>query len=192
MSEIVFEKKWDFGVFQTWNEKPPFETFHVHQVHGIDFLQENSSGQADGISGTQTRPWAIKTADCLPIVIIGHRGHVFMHAGWRGLAQKIHLHHEVEKIAPFYVFVGPHICADHFEVSSDFTENFPKSNNLKQSNDGKYSFDLFGQLVSDLKEKFKDITVENAKQCTFELPHLHSYRLNKTEQRNWNIFTYFR
>lgn len=192
MSKVIFEKKWDFGIFQTWNDKPPFDTFHVHQVHGIDFNSEMDFSEADGICGKQTMPWSIKTADCLPILIMGQQGHVFMHAGWRGLANKIHLQPEVEKIAPQFVFIGPHICADHFEVSADFTENFPNSNNFKVQNDGKYSFDLLGQLIDDLKASYPSITIEDSKLCTFEESDLHSFRLDKTQKRNWNVFTYFK
>lgn len=189
MSRVIFEKKLPCGLFQTWDDKPPFDCFHVHQVHGIDYLSEDEAGQADGIYGKQTKPWAIKTADCMPVVISGERGFVFFHAGWRGLADKIHLHDKVKALNPNYAFIGPHICAENFEVGEDFKQHFPSSRNFLPHKSGKQSFNLLAELTEGLQRAYSGITVEDSKLCTYDRKDLHSYRLDKTPKRNWNVFS---
>lgn len=187
MSSLVFEQKLPCGIFQVWNDIPPFECFHVHQVHGIDFLTEQQSGKADGIYGPQTKPWAIKTADCMPVVIAGTKGAVFFHAGWRGLAQGIHLAKAVQAIEPFYAYIGPHIRVKNFEVGEDFHQHFPNSRHFLPHKSGKKYFDLLQELTDGLQSTYSGITVEHSKLCTYEIPWLHSHRLNQTARRNWNV-----
>lgn len=189
MSRLVFEKKLPCGVFQTWDGPPPFDCFHVHQVHGVNFLSEGQNGQADGIFGKQEKPWAIKTADCLPVVVWGKNGFVFFHAGWRGIADQIHLSNYLNEISPIGAFIGPCISATKFEVSNDFTQHFPGSENFLDHTGDKKLFDLTAELTQGLQKAYPNITVDNSSQCTFTNTDFHSYRQNKTTLRNWNVFT---
>ncbi len=189
MSQLLFEKSFEFGNFQTWDGQPPFDCYRVHQVHGIDFNHEGQGGKADGIFGKQTIPWAIVTADCLPVLIHGSSGNCFFHAGWRGIADKIYQHAQVSNIDPLYAFVGPHICRHNFEVQQDFSASFPGSTHLHRDHHKRMTFDLFGEITDGLQKAYKGIIVENANLCTFDHESLHSYRLDKTKKRNWNVFT---
>ena len=177
------------GLFQTWNKKPPFDCFVIEQVHGVDFLREGQIGQADGIFAQQQQPWAIKTADCMPVVVSGAKGFVFFHAGWRGLKQNIQLQPQVAAIKPEYAFVGPHISAENFIVTQEFKQYFPHSPSFFSQNSQRLTFDLFAQLNKSMSNAYPGIRVEACQLCTFEQKELHSYRRNKTSQRNWNIFT---
>tara|TARA_R110000868_G_scaffold379542_2_gene645432 strand:+ start:21250 stop:21864 length:615 start_codon:yes stop_codon:yes gene_type:complete len=189
MSTPIFEKVFDFGVFRSFDRKPSFECFHVHQVHGANFACESENQKADGIYGEQTLPWAIITADCLPVLVHGKNGNVFFHAGWRGIAQNIHLHEQVKAIEPSFVYVGPHIQFDSFEVSTDFRDNFPGSSNFGQNSTDKLCFNLAAELTHGLQKVYPAITVEISDVCTLKDYRFHSYRLDKTEKRNWNVFT---
>lgn len=189
MSNLIFEKKLPNGIFQTWDDKPDFQCFHVHQVHGVAFASEGETHQADGIYGNQSLPWAIKTADCMPVIIIGEDGVVFFHAGWRGLADGIYLQTQVKNIKPTYAFVGPHICANNFEVGRDFHQHFPHSRHFLPHTVDKEKFDLLAELTDGLQNAYHGITVEHSQLCTYDRKELNSYRLNKTAKRNWNVFT---
>ena len=189
MSTLLYQKEFPFGIFQTWDSKPDFECFRIHQVHGVDFCLESVTKKSDGIYGNQTKPWAIVTADCLPVLIHGKRGFVFFHAGWRGLAQAIHLTPQVQAIEPQLAFVGPHIKATNFEIGDDFLLNFPGSSNFGQHSSGKKCFDLLAELSQGLQKAYPNITVDDSQLCTFENNQFHSYRLDKTDKRNWNVFT---
>lgn len=72
---------------------------------------------------------AVMTADCLPVLLCDERGRevAAVHAGWRGLAAGI-LNRVVEGFhAPpsrLMAWVGPAICAQHFEVGPEVREAF--------------------------------------------------------------------
>jgi hypothetical protein len=133
------------------------------------------------------QPLAIKTADCMPIVIEGEKGVIFLHAGWKGLADGILNRPEIALIHPQQVFIGPsiHVCC--FEVSPEFKENFKQSSFFKES-EGKIYFDLQQEASRILKEEFPYILVSIAPVCTCCNNKFHSYRRDKTKNRNWNLY----
>jgi len=113
--------------------KLPAEPRWLTQVHGtnvVDAVAATSSTQADG-SATQVRGvvCAVLTADCLPIFLCDEAGSRvgILHAGWRGLAAGI-----VEAGLRFldvdptqlYVWLGPGIGADAYEVGDDVRNTF--------------------------------------------------------------------
>ena len=60
-----------------------------HQVHGTTVLRD-VSGEADGFVSTDPAWGAlVRTADCLPIALVGPGGVAMLHGGWRGLAAGI-------------------------------------------------------------------------------------------------------
>lgn len=189
--DIVFSQNLNLGRFETWNRKPEIEFFDVTQVHGTDLASpETLPCEADGIFVSLAefnKPLAIKTADCLPIVIEGEKGVVFLHAGWRGLAHGILDKPEIEMLTPQRIFIGPSIHECCFEVSSDFLQNFPDSPHLKNKN-GKNYFNLQEEAKRLLKSKFPNLLVSIAPVCTCCDSQMHSYRRNKTTERNWNLY----
>lgn len=187
----IFSETLKHGRFETWSEKPAMDFYHVNQVHGVEIVStETLPTDADGIVSSWESlglPIAIKTADCLPVVIEGDKGVVFLHAGWRGLANGILQRSEIALINPESVFIGPsiHVCC--FEVSSDFKENFKDSPYFREEN-GKLYFDLQQEAKRLLIEKSPNLIVDVAPICTCCQNNLNSYRRNKTKDRNWNLF----
>jgi YfiH family protein len=187
----AFSENLNQGRFETWTAKPEMNFRHVTQVHGTDIVSlETLPCEADGMMVSWedfTQPLAIKTADCLPVVIEGPKGVVFLHAGWRGLADGILTHPEVSLIEPLRAFIGPsiHVCC--FEVSADFRNNFTGSENF-QDREGKLYFDLQQEARKVLREKFPNLLVSMAPVCTCCNLDFHSYRRDKTVNRNWNLY----
>ncbi len=167
------------------------ELVHAKQVHGTDIVSpETLPCEADGIFVSWeefNHPLAIKTADCLPIVIEGEKGVIFIHAGWRGLAHGILEKPEIEMINPQRVFIGPSIHECCFEVSHDFNLHFPESPNFKKMKD-KYFFNLQEEAKRRLRIKFPSLLIQYAPVCTSCNKSLHSYRRDKTTERNWNLY----
>ena len=186
---VAFSRTLKRGRFETWTVRPDFDFHQVEQVHGTDLVSvETLPSKADGLVCSWedlTAPLAIKTADCLPVVILGEKGVVHLHAGWRGLAEKILLRPEVDLIKPYYAFIGPHIQECCFEVSEDFKDNFPESTLIKRNE--KYFFDLGQEALKQLRSH-PGLEVESAGICTCCTPELHSYRRDKPTQRNWNLY----
>lgn len=197
MSKLVYSKDLPLGRFKVFDDKPNLQNLvHVHQVHSADFKEykgeDISSVKADGIiiysEKISHKNFAIKTADCIPAVIIGNTGVAVIHAGWMGVKDEILIHPTLQKIEPYYCFFGPSIHKESFEVKEDFYQHFPKDEFYSEHN-GNLFYDLHGKARKQLTEKFQNIEIVDSNECTFQKDFYNSYRRDKTTQRNWNIFS---
>ncbi len=189
MNKGIYEKILPNGKFIVFSEKPSFSFTEVEQVHGNDIVEASLKKlKADGLYSQKesSHIWGIKTADCLPIFLQGKNGNALVHAGWRGLHSKILENPQLKKIAPIYAFIGPHIHVDSYQVGEDFKNYFPQEY-FKFLDDALY-FDLTKYAQDALVEYYQNISVEDSGICTFSSSLFHSYRRNKTTQRNWNLF----
>jgi copper oxidase (laccase) domain-containing protein len=189
--DIVYTEPLNRGRFETWTRRPDMYLLHVTQVHGVDIATPVTLPcEADGILvswGEFDKPLAIKTADCLPIVVEGEAGAVVLHAGWRGLAHGILAKPELELVKPQRVFIGPSIHECCFEVSEDFHLNFPGSPWFRPRGD-RFYFNLQEEAKRQLRTAYPSLLVGIAPVCTCCSPRLHSFRRNKTAERNWNLY----
>lgn len=131
--------------------------FNIRQVHGdrIIHLTEKSfdlepvAPQADAvITNLMDQPLAVRTADCLPVLIFDPRLHCLglVHAGWRGTQQRI-VPAAIQAMAKTWgcrasdllVGLGPAIQSCCYEVGEEFAEFFPGQTTLKN---GRQFFDL--------------------------------------------------
>lgn len=188
---LIFEKSFPQGIFQIFDDKPNHENLiELNQVHGRDLSSSTAKATADGLifklSELDSIP-AIKTADCLPILYVSDSDIALVHAGWRGLHQGIHIHEDLRAVEFLQIFVGASISAENFEVSEDFRENFPDSPYFS-SRDGKLTFNLQEYALNQLRECFPKAIIEQSNICTYADTKFNSYRRNKTQRRNWNIF----
>ncbi len=189
--DVVFTELLNRGRFETWNRKPDMHFLQVTQVHGVDIATPATlPSEADGILVSWEEfgsPVAIKTADCLPIVVEGETGAVVLHAGWRGLANGILAKPEIELVKPQRVFIGPSIHECCFEVSADFKQNFPGSPWFRQRGNS-FFFNLQEEAKRQLRLTYPSLLISIAPVCTCCKPELHSYRRDKTTDRNWNLY----
>lgn len=137
---------------------------------------------------------SVHVADCLPILLSDRKGRIIgvIHAGWRGLDNKI-IGKAVNIIETEFkikgnelmVYIGAHICQKHYEVKSDVADRFSTYFKDRIFKDGRTFLDLGEvarlQLIA-LGLKNKNITIDST--CTFEDKHLFSYRRNHTDKRN--------
>ena len=117
----------------------PPTAHHVQQIHGIDIVKA-SSVTAPSISNSETaeRPAAdglysldgtciaVKTADCLPVLIASANGEFTqaIHAGWRGLtagilAKGVNLTRDFYPINQCRFAIGPAVSREAFEVGPE-------------------------------------------------------------------------
>ncbi|MFO1518890.1 MAG: peptidoglycan editing factor PgeF [bacterium] len=98
-------------------------------------------------------PIAVKTADCVPILLAHPQGPIAaVHAGWRGTQSRI-----LEKTIRFMqekfgadpsllkISIGPSICGECYEVGEEVARHFLSEggpNAVKAKGDGKYLLDL--------------------------------------------------
>lgn len=186
---LVLEKELPRGIFCIYQSMPDYELIRVKQTHSAIVLNKKTCNglEADGIVGVSNTPVAILTADCLPIIILGKTEHAFIHAGWRGLHNEIMKNDLIKKINPFYAFIGPHISAAHYEVQTDFKANFAHPDAFIEREEKLY-FNLSVVARAQLNAFYPGISIEESKECTFSNKNFHSYRRNKTTERNWNVY----
>jgi polyphenol oxidase len=188
--KIPFIQKLKHGRFET-HATEPMNVHSATQVHGTDIVSvETLPCEADGLVASwddMGKPLAIKTADCMPIVVEGCKGVVFLHAGWKGLALGILKKPEISLIGPEIAFIGPSIRVCCFEVSEDFKENFPHNPNFIQKGD-KFFFNLQEEAKRQIRMNFPNLEVVDSGECTMCNDAYHSYRRDKNKLRNWNIY----
>jgi polyphenol oxidase len=182
---VLFQKSFSDGLFEVHDQKPSIEMRHVRQTHSTIILQNpiNSDIEADGIVilKSEQTPIAIKTADCLPILINGEEGVALIHAGWRGLADGILGNPIIRTIKPQSAFIGPCIHECCFEVTAEFQAHFPHQ--LIRNN----HFNLVSEAMAQIKTHYQ-ITAVDSQECTCCSKKYHSFRRDKTSQRIWNLF----
>lgn len=117
------------------------------QVHGVGvtrvteelvgrgaFSWDDSIPDSDAIHTNLVEvPLLLLVADCVPVLIYdaAHHAVAVVHAGWRGaiahiVERTIDSMHEAYETSPSdcYLFIGPSIGADSFEVSEEIAEQF--------------------------------------------------------------------
>lgn len=164
----------------------------MEQVHGnrvIEVDEKDKGSVIKNCDGLVTKDLNIKlcvrVADCLPIIIKtkDKKTHATVHAGWRGLKKDIIKNAIKLTGKSVKVYMGPHICVDHYEVKDDVAKFFNKTE-IKIKRNKKY-LDLAKIALSQLTNlgvDKKDVKI--SKRCTFEDKNLFSYRKNKTDKRN--------
>lgn len=182
------------GAFLTLNEKPDFQIFELKQVHGDRVVDIRShipeqSPEADGVVSSYSNPITpvIKTADCLPILLLGPHAFALLHAGWRGLANPIMAAPILQELDIREVYIGPCITGKNFEVTHEFKDNFPKSSHFFEKGH-KLHFNLVEEALSQAHNLFPQAKMWASNECTWENPDYHSFRRDKTANRNWNLF----
>jgi len=177
--------------------------FHSPVIHsGLTIIHSPTTLAGDGIYCTkeeiaqlksiqQNIVFEIKTADCLAVLIEGDNGFAFIHAGWKGLQQKILIQNEVIAIKPKIAYFFPYIHAQNYVVGKEFLRYFSEySKNIFIQNNGELIFDLKLCAIEQLQCSFHNIKINDSfAECTFQNERLYSYRKNKTINRNRHIFT---
>lgn len=203
MSE-VYKQKLNHGEFITTNSPPtptPYRTKqeHTNIVVPIQGQQQDYENiVADGsyyLSSEKldTLPsLCVLTADCLPVAVEGKNGYSIIHAGWRGLASNILKDPALAKLEPQTAIIGPsiHVCC--YEVDLSLQQNFDSSFFARHNlNNQKLMLNLQAVASYHLKEAYPGIHIIQSELCTFCHEKFHSYRRNKTTERNWNTYRPF-
>ena len=155
----------------------------VSQVHGNTCLRANNHGligEADAIiTDKKGLVLAIRTADCVPVLVEAEHEVVVIHAGWRGIANGI-----IEKTLANVkglrsAAVGPCISVDAYEVGPEVIEGIaatgvPKDIFVHERHPRPH-VDLKAAALFQLqKSSVPDIDV--LPHCTFLDKNFHSYR----------------
>jgi len=97
---------------------------HCHQVHGVT-VTRLGGGDCDALWSDVPAALAIKTADCLPVSLIGDTVIANIHCGWRGAVQRI-VDATLDVVGAMNAaWLGPSIRVCCFEVGEEVAQQFP-------------------------------------------------------------------
>lgn len=193
----------------------PARTHSLKQVHGTELIaakegltdEPNHAIQGDGIFSTNKgQLLAIKTADCLPLVIASRCGSFVsvVHAGWRGLCKGIvkkayKLAAEFSATQDLFAFFGPCIGLAAFEVGPEVLEAFMCQDCLtskqlafaaSRGKNDRWHLDLAMLGAFELiNSGFLSENITILRSCTYSHPDLwNSYRRSgASNPSNWTI-----
>lgn len=190
----------------------PQSGYSLKQVHGVALVEVKAGAdptvfaEADGLWTRQPGlTLAVKTADCVPILIQHPRLVMAIHAGWKGMAQDIIgaalqvLAAEAVPLAACKVGIGPCISLDSFEIGPEVIEQYRRgayrlddealawASSKGQSD--RWHLDL--GLLAALRFKEAGMQPEQlsvVRSCTRKNPLIwHSFRRDGTRAgRNWS------
>lgn len=193
MTEELLCQCFSAGTFLIFSGPPLIPFIKIKQVHSSKILTassiKNDNLEGDGLfleKGIK-KNLCILTADCLPVLFIGEEGEALIHAGWRGIKEGILENKILKTLKPKQVFIGPSIKKCCYEVSPDFKKNFPSSKCFYKVGD-KLFFSLDEEITNRLKKLFPFLEILVDKHCTCCDKKFHSFRRDKTEKRNYNIW----
>ena len=135
----------------------------------------------------------ISVADCIPLALFDPVKNCIglVHAGWRGLDEKIIANAINAMVGSFGTNpgdilseIGPHICQSHYEIKSDLAEKFSDFPGSIKKLDGKIFLDLADVAKSQLINcGVLPGNIKINKRCTFEDTSLPSYRRGDYKNR---------
>lgn len=171
----------------------PADLALASQVHGNEVLAISTGkgplqvvGEGDALITTAVGVvLAIRTADCVPVLLAGPRGVGAAHAGWRGVAAGI-VGRTVAAMCTqqgcteneITAAVGPHISVEAYEVGPEVVAGIvgsgvPASVFVQQR--ARAHVDLRAAVAWQLQSAGV-LTVGHCSRCTFSDPALFSYR----------------
>lgn len=187
-------------VSTTWESNRP----QWQQVHGDSVAQVCAPGEDCGsvdalFTSLFQVPIAVKTADCVPILVAHQSGEIIgaVHSGWRGTKKRI-LFRLWEKLKTFdprpshwIGAIGPSIGPCCYEVSEDLAEEFKKEFTDIGSNIAVPHHRVL-DLPAIQNQFLKQIGFEkidllrNCTRCSTN-PKFHSYRREGGGTRQWSV-----
>lgn len=173
---------------------------HMRQIHGDRIVYAARGGlyeECDALYTDRSDIWlAVKTADCVPVLISCGQAVAAVHAGWRGLQQNI-VGKTVELLVrefnldpiDLFVHIGPCIRQYNYEVSDDIAGHFPTKLSVESHRRGRRYLDLAGAVVNQLNEhNVPDLNVYDTGLCTFDKnDRFFSYRRQEDKSKGTEV-----
>lgn len=162
---------------------PQYEYALVSQVHGDLCLRADHSGligEADAlITNRKGLVLAIRTADCVPVLVEAENEVIVIHAGWRGIANGI-IEKTLSNVQNLHgAAVGPCISVDAYEVGFEVVEGIasagvPKDVFVREQQPRPH-VDLKAAAMFQLQRAGVP-SIDVLPHCTYLSQNFHSYR----------------
>ncbi len=168
----------------SWNEENLYTPLQRHTDIVVE-LNHFPVGRRVGdavITSLKGVEIGVRTADCVPVVLVGERWVGVVHAGWRGLfsgilEKTVRMLRRYERSLRAYLFPSARGCC--YEVGKEFLEFFPRR---VVERDGRLFFDPQEEASRRLEREGVEV-VFRARECTICSPEFPSYRRDRTKKR---------
>jgi YfiH family protein len=183
--------KHGFGTRSSLNWPNAENLATVRQIHSnkvVVATRPGDLGEGDAlISNVSGLTLAIRTADCLPVLIADPENHAVaaVHAGWRGTVQEIVLE-AIRAMATEYssqpenlvIAIGPGIGSCCYEVGAEVAEQFSRFFPERRDLNGTAKIDLAESVIRQLRRNDgRTGQIDSSGLCTRCLAdHFHSFR----------------
>lgn len=165
----------------------------LKQVHGVgsvdlrgadaDYLRTIAAARPEGdaiiLSRRELLGYAciIRTADCVPLIVVGENSLALIHAGWRGLAAGIIPHVLAQlKEQHLRVLIGPCAGPERYEVGSEVIAAFDNRAICKPSVSGRSFLALAATAIEQIKQSHRNSVIFDCAICTIADRDFHSFR----------------
>ncbi len=194
---LVFFGKKDSSLEKLKKAYPSFKFKMLWQVHGNDLLHSTSISEENRKADahwTEEKNLALisKSADCIPVLAFSKKLSriLAIHAGWRGVQNRI-IPNSLQNLgASWDFFIGPHITKESFEIQNDCLELLKTCTRLNakdwyQNQKADLTTIVFDQ-IKEVKSAQKSLTLEIFDTMT-DL-RFHSHRRDKEAAGRQNSF----
>ncbi len=122
--------------------------------------------------------YGVSTADCVPVVVRGQDGWAMIHAGWRGLANRIIERTVLALGAPLEVAIFPCAGGESYEVGLEVIDAIGSSAafTARDGESTRVLLDTAQTAVNQLGPLLRGGRVETSGMCTITDTRLHSHR----------------
>jgi YfiH family protein len=161
----------------------------MSQVHGATVLQAHGPGLVGEADAMWTQVpgllLAVRTADCVPILLLGEGAVAVVHAGWRGVAAGVvAAAMEAFPEARPRALVGPCISVAHYEVGEEVVEGIvaagvPAQAFVRRPTGAPRPLVDVGAAAMHQLRACDVVDVERMALCSFADLRLHSHRRDR-------------
>ena len=178
---LAFDPWWQDGFVHGFTNQSLEEIANYpKQVHGSEFCAYVTDGLepqvADAIylsPQASGKIFAVRTADCLPIILRSKNTVILIHAGWRGLANGI-VTKAIQRFTQgdmIEAVIGPAASIERYEVGPEVIEAIGESAVFRKEGERYYL-----SLSKTAENQLVGCTVFDTGICTISSPAWHSYR----------------
>lgn len=156
---------------------------HGATVVAVTVPGEHTGAEADAaVTRVPHAKLAVRTADCVPVVLMGDGCVGVVHAGWRGLAGGIVQATMAEMASVHRAVIGPHIRAGCYEFSAGDLDEV-----VRALGDGVRGSTTWGtpslDLTAGVRAALGDIAIDDTGACTACSDLYFSWRARKDTAR---------
>jgi len=166
----------------------------MEQVHGNSVVVIDEAAtlnpRADAlVTSTKGIGLAVRSADCLPILVTGDCVVAAIHAGRKGVTNGV-ISATILKMrelggANFKAQIGPAICATCYEVEAEMYNEIVSKFPAGATSPEKHALDIAKMAIFELEEAGVLVTCHEL--CTRENLDFNSYRRDKTSDRQVGV-----